>query len=237
MWSHFMGKKSVTGSPHLETPEEPAVPMVFSPSLRSLMEDMMELLTRELLKILLQERLLDENQGKYDLTDQQEIKRDKEYKGKGISQAKSFGSVSAQLGFLDAKDTKPCRGRLTSQAIRKGGKEAEKEAGCHQEAKQSNSIAIPHAPPGKALHILIWTSNPDLTKRQRREATHLCLSASQRAAHHGPVSCGKDSWARIHRMGFITTKPQFKPSCSIVPVREEDRGVMGKAMGQSDSWI
>ncbi|XP_066052500.1 neuromedin-B isoform X1 [Chamaea fasciata] len=72
LWAtgHFMGKKSVTGSPHLETPEEPAVPMVFGPSLRALLEDMMELLTRELLKILLQERLLDENQGKYDLTDQ-----------------------------------------------------------------------------------------------------------------------------------------------------------------------
>ncbi|KAM7103676.1 neuromedin-B [Ciconia maguari] len=73
LWAtgHFMGKKSVTGSPHLESPEEPAVPMVFSPSLRALLEDMMELLIRELLKILLQERLLDENQGKYDLTDQE----------------------------------------------------------------------------------------------------------------------------------------------------------------------
>ncbi|XP_009462321.1 PREDICTED: neuromedin-B [Nipponia nippon] len=73
LWAtgHFMGKKSVTGSPHLESPEEPAVPMVFGPSLRALLEDMMELLTRELLKILLQERLLDENQGKYDLTDQE----------------------------------------------------------------------------------------------------------------------------------------------------------------------
>uniref|UniRef100_A0A8C9NVD8 Uncharacterized protein n=1 Tax=Serinus canaria TaxID=9135 RepID=A0A8C9NVD8_SERCA len=68
---HFMGKKSVTGSPHLEAAEEPAVPMVFGPSLRALLEDMMELLTRELLKILLQERLLDENQGKYDLTGQE----------------------------------------------------------------------------------------------------------------------------------------------------------------------
>lgn len=67
---HFMGKKSATGSPHLEPPEEPAVPMVFGPSLRALLEDTMELLTRELLKILLQERLLYENQGKYDLTDQ-----------------------------------------------------------------------------------------------------------------------------------------------------------------------
>ncbi|KAJ7421895.1 Neuromedin-B [Pitangus sulphuratus] len=75
LWAtgHFMGKKSVTGSPHLESPEEPAVPTVFGPSLRALLEDMMELLTRELLKILLQERLLDENQGKYDLTDQVNI--------------------------------------------------------------------------------------------------------------------------------------------------------------------
>lgn len=55
--------------------------------------------------------------------------------------------------------------------------------------------------------------------------------------HHGPFSCGKDSWARIHRMGFITTELQLSPSCSIVPVREEDRGVMGTALGQGDSWI
>ncbi|NXU59513.1 NMB protein, partial [Turnix velox] len=70
LWAtgHFMGKKSVAGSPHLESPEEPGV--VFGPSLRALLEDMVELLTRELLKILLQERLLDENQGKYDLTNQ-----------------------------------------------------------------------------------------------------------------------------------------------------------------------
>lgn len=65
-----MGKKSVSSSPHLEPPEEPAVPVVFGPSLKALLEDMMELLTRELLRILLQERLLNENQGKYDLTDQ-----------------------------------------------------------------------------------------------------------------------------------------------------------------------
>lgn len=63
-----MGKKSVPGSPRLEPPAEPAVP--FGPSLRALLEDMVELLTRELLKILLQERLLDENRGKYDLADQ-----------------------------------------------------------------------------------------------------------------------------------------------------------------------
>ncbi|NXL39395.1 NMB protein, partial [Glaucidium brasilianum] len=72
LWAtgHFMGKKSVPASPRLESPQEPAVTMAFGPSLRALLEDMMELLTRELLKILLQERLLDENQGKYDLTDQ-----------------------------------------------------------------------------------------------------------------------------------------------------------------------
>ncbi|NWX91515.1 NMB protein, partial [Nothoprocta ornata] len=72
LWAtgHFMGKKSVSSSPHLESPDEPAVPTVFGPSLRALLEDMMELLTRELLKILLQERLLNENQGKYDLADQ-----------------------------------------------------------------------------------------------------------------------------------------------------------------------
>ncbi|NXJ11646.1 NMB protein, partial [Odontophorus gujanensis] len=72
LWAtgHFMGKKSVTGTPHLDAPGQPAVPMAFSPSLRALLEDVVELLTRELLKILLQERLLDENQGKHDLTDQ-----------------------------------------------------------------------------------------------------------------------------------------------------------------------
>uniref|UniRef100_A0A8C9F0C0 Neuromedin B n=1 Tax=Pavo cristatus TaxID=9049 RepID=A0A8C9F0C0_PAVCR len=74
LWAtgHFMGKKSVPGTPHLDAPGQPAVPMAFSPSLRALLEDVVELLTRELLKILLQERLLDENQGKYDLTDQEE---------------------------------------------------------------------------------------------------------------------------------------------------------------------
>uniref|UniRef100_A0A1D5PAZ6 Neuromedin B n=1 Tax=Gallus gallus TaxID=9031 RepID=A0A1D5PAZ6_CHICK len=68
---HFMGKKSVSGTPHLDVPGQPAVPMAFGPSLRALLEDVVELLTRELLKILLQERLLDENRGKYDLTDQE----------------------------------------------------------------------------------------------------------------------------------------------------------------------
>ncbi|XP_019388756.1 PREDICTED: neuromedin-B isoform X1 [Crocodylus porosus] len=75
LWAtgHFMGKKSISGPSHLESPEDAAissVPMAFSPSLRAILEDMKELLTRELLKILLQERILDENQGKHDLADQ-----------------------------------------------------------------------------------------------------------------------------------------------------------------------
>lgn len=68
-----MGKKSVPGTPQLDALGQPVVPMAFGPSLRALLEDVVELLTRELLKILLQERLLDENQGKYDLTDQVNI--------------------------------------------------------------------------------------------------------------------------------------------------------------------
>uniref|UniRef100_A0A8C3LVJ6 Neuromedin B n=1 Tax=Chrysolophus pictus TaxID=9089 RepID=A0A8C3LVJ6_CHRPC len=73
LWAtgHFMGKKSVPGAPHLDELRQPAVPMAFGPSLRALLEDVVELLTRELLKILLQERLLDENQRKYDLADQE----------------------------------------------------------------------------------------------------------------------------------------------------------------------
>ncbi|NXW54642.1 NMB protein, partial [Eurystomus gularis] len=72
LWAtgHFMGKKSLTSPPRLEPPEEPARPVVFGPSLRALLEDMVELLTRELLKILLQERLLDESRGRYDLAAQ-----------------------------------------------------------------------------------------------------------------------------------------------------------------------
>uniref|UniRef100_A0A803Y9J2 Neuromedin B n=1 Tax=Meleagris gallopavo TaxID=9103 RepID=A0A803Y9J2_MELGA len=73
LWAtgHFMGKKSVPGTPRLDELRQPAVPMAFGPSLRALLEDVVELLTRELLKILLQERLLDENQRKYDLTDEE----------------------------------------------------------------------------------------------------------------------------------------------------------------------
>ncbi|XP_052528231.1 neuromedin-B [Tympanuchus pallidicinctus] len=73
LWAtgHFMGKKSVPGTPRMDELRQPAAPMSFGPSLRALLEDVVELLTRELLKILLQERLLDQNQRKYDLADQE----------------------------------------------------------------------------------------------------------------------------------------------------------------------
>ncbi|XP_053897091.1 neuromedin-B isoform X1 [Malaclemys terrapin pileata] len=75
LWAtgHFMGKKSIAASPLLESPEDAAansIPMAFSPTLRAVLQDMKELLTRELLKILLQERLIDENQGKSELQNQ-----------------------------------------------------------------------------------------------------------------------------------------------------------------------
>lgn len=70
---HFMGKKSVPGTQRMDELRQPAAPMSFGPSLRALLEDVVELLTRELLKILLQERLLDQNQRKYDLADQVNI--------------------------------------------------------------------------------------------------------------------------------------------------------------------
>ncbi|XP_048722878.1 neuromedin-B isoform X2 [Caretta caretta] len=71
---HFMGKKSIAASPLLESPGDAvanSIPMAFSPTLRAVLKDMKELLTRELLKILLQERLIDENQGRSDLHNQQ----------------------------------------------------------------------------------------------------------------------------------------------------------------------
>ncbi|KFW81152.1 hypothetical protein N305_12701, partial [Manacus vitellinus] len=67
---HGGGEATCTRIPARQV-RHPCVAGVASPApLPALLEDMMELLTRELLKILLQERLLDENQGKYDLTDQ-----------------------------------------------------------------------------------------------------------------------------------------------------------------------
>ncbi|XP_067412138.1 neuromedin-B [Emydura macquarii macquarii] len=76
LWAtgHFMGKKSISASPLLESPGDAAanaIPLAFSPTLRAVWEDMKELLTQELLKILLQERLIEENRGKYDLRSQE----------------------------------------------------------------------------------------------------------------------------------------------------------------------
>ncbi|XP_043350190.1 neuromedin-B isoform X2 [Dermochelys coriacea] len=76
LWAtgHFMGKKSIGASPLLESPGDAAansIPMAFSPTLRAVLKDMKELLTRELLKILLQERLIDENHGRSDLHNQE----------------------------------------------------------------------------------------------------------------------------------------------------------------------
>ncbi|EMP41403.1 hypothetical protein UY3_01352 [Chelonia mydas] len=68
-----MGKKSIAASPLLKSPGDAAansIPMAFSPTLRAVLKDMKELLTRELLKILLQKRLIDENQGRFDLHNQ-----------------------------------------------------------------------------------------------------------------------------------------------------------------------
>uniref|UniRef100_A0ACB8E468 Uncharacterized protein n=1 Tax=Sphaerodactylus townsendi TaxID=933632 RepID=A0ACB8E468_9SAUR len=46
-------------------------PEVFSPVLTDVLEEMKDLLTRELLKILLQERILEQNRGKRDLKEQE----------------------------------------------------------------------------------------------------------------------------------------------------------------------
>ncbi|XP_060116210.1 neuromedin-B [Heteronotia binoei] len=78
LWAtgHFMGKKSMPSSSHLpsaslERTEPNSTPEAFRPVLTDVLEDMKDLLTRELLKILLQERILEENQGKRDLKDQE----------------------------------------------------------------------------------------------------------------------------------------------------------------------
>ncbi|KAJ1181015.1 hypothetical protein NDU88_006226 [Pleurodeles waltl] len=72
LWAtgHFMGKKSIPDSPVLEYPEEgvamnsvPCSPALF-------LEDMKDLLIRELLKMPLQQRPLDESRVKFDLNDQ-----------------------------------------------------------------------------------------------------------------------------------------------------------------------
>ncbi|XP_048338089.1 neuromedin-B-like [Sphaerodactylus townsendi] len=78
LWAtgHFMGKKSLLGSSHLPSPslersEPNNSPEVFSPVLTDVLEEMKDLLTRELLKILLQERILEQNRGKRDLKEQE----------------------------------------------------------------------------------------------------------------------------------------------------------------------
>ncbi|XP_066490852.1 neuromedin-B [Tiliqua scincoides] len=78
LWAtgHFMGKKSSPVSSHVQSssPERADtnnIPEGFSPVLTGVLEDMKDLLMRELLKILLQEKLLEENQRKQDLKDQE----------------------------------------------------------------------------------------------------------------------------------------------------------------------
>ncbi|KAM9124906.1 LOW QUALITY PROTEIN: neuromedin-B [Pangshura tecta] len=76
LWAtgHFMGKKSIAAYPLLESPGDAAansIPAAFSPTLRAVLQGMKELLTRELLKILMQERLIDENRGQYELQNQE----------------------------------------------------------------------------------------------------------------------------------------------------------------------
>ncbi|XP_078237047.1 uncharacterized protein LOC144584586 [Pogona vitticeps] len=71
LWAtgHFMGKKSTLDSSHLpplseERVEPGNVLEAFSPALTDVFEDAKGLLMRELLKIILQQRLLEEEQGK-----------------------------------------------------------------------------------------------------------------------------------------------------------------------------
>ncbi|XP_042331608.1 neuromedin-B-like [Sceloporus undulatus] len=78
LWAtgHFMGKKSTLGSSHLlpsspESAESDNIPEALNPVVTAVLEDMKELMTRELLKILLQWRLLEGNQGKSEPKDQE----------------------------------------------------------------------------------------------------------------------------------------------------------------------
>ncbi|KAM6425796.1 neuromedin-B [Liasis olivaceus] len=78
LWAtgHFMGKKSPLSptplhSSSLERAEPNHIPKAFSPAVTSIVDDMKDLLTRELLKILLQQKLLEENQGKQDPKEQE----------------------------------------------------------------------------------------------------------------------------------------------------------------------
>ncbi|XP_069480850.1 neuromedin-B [Ambystoma mexicanum] len=72
LWAtgHFMGKKSLPDSQVLEYPEEAAAVNSIPCSPALFVEDMKDLLIRELLKIPLQQRQLDESRVKFDLNDQ-----------------------------------------------------------------------------------------------------------------------------------------------------------------------
>ncbi|XP_075753580.1 neuromedin-B [Pelodiscus sinensis] len=76
LWAtgHFMGKKSIATSPLLESPGDAAAgsgPVAFDPTLRAALGDVEELLTRELLSLLAQERRLDGSRGRADLHSQE----------------------------------------------------------------------------------------------------------------------------------------------------------------------
>ncbi|XP_034288449.1 neuromedin-B [Pantherophis guttatus] len=78
LWAtgHFMGKKSplspiLLRSSSLERAELNHSPRAFGPSVTSIIDSMKDLLTRELLEILLQQKLLEENQGKQDPEEQE----------------------------------------------------------------------------------------------------------------------------------------------------------------------
>ncbi|XP_032089015.1 neuromedin-B [Thamnophis elegans] len=70
LWAtgHFMGKKSPLSpiplrSSFLEGAELNQSPRAFSPAVTGIIDSMKDLLTRQLLEILLQQKLLEENQG------------------------------------------------------------------------------------------------------------------------------------------------------------------------------
>uniref|UniRef100_A0A8D2J6D2 Uncharacterized protein n=1 Tax=Varanus komodoensis TaxID=61221 RepID=A0A8D2J6D2_VARKO len=74
LW-HFMGKKSVPGTARLQPlPPEVAelhrTPQALGPLLAGALEDVKGLLSRQLLRNFLQQRLLEENQEERDLKDQ-----------------------------------------------------------------------------------------------------------------------------------------------------------------------
>ncbi|KAM3828099.1 neuromedin-B [Vipera latastei] len=78
LWAtgHFMGKKSPLStiplrSSSLERAELTHTPRGFSPAVTSIIDSMNVLLTRELLEILLQQKLLEENQSTQDPEEQE----------------------------------------------------------------------------------------------------------------------------------------------------------------------